>query len=312
VPHGERSLENARAIDDPVAIGRAHYLLAVAAYWASRYRDGIAHGHAAEASLERAGNRFWGGHAQWSLGLNHAALGEFDRALEAVDKLQDAAEHTGDPRMRSFAAMKRGLFRALAGSGAEAVAACREGLRLAPDPFNVGMALMLLGHAHVENDEPARAIECLERAVRELRESGIRTSEGWMGGYLAEAYLGLGDVSRARAAAERAVAVTSAARYPYGLGVALRALGRVALASGDPAGSQVHLNAALRTFADIDARREIGCTHLRLAEVAQARDDPEEAAAQLRDAHARLAALPSARLADRAVALADAFGVSLW
>jgi tetratricopeptide (TPR) repeat protein len=311
VPHGERSLETARAIDDPVAIGRAHYLLAVAAYWASRYRDGIAHGHAAEASLERAGNRFWGGHVQWSLGLNHAALGEFDRALEAVDKLQEAAEHTGDPRMRSFAAMKRGLFRALGGWGAEAVAACQEGLRLAPDPFNVGMALMLLGHAHVENDEPARAIECLERAVRELREAGIRTSEGWMEGYLAEAYLGQGDIDRARAAAERAVAVTSAARYPYGLGVALRALGRVALASGDTAGSQIHLKAALRTFADIDARREIGCTHLRLAEVAHARGDPEEAAAHLRDAHARLAALPLAQLAGRAVALADAFRVSL-
>jgi tetratricopeptide (TPR) repeat protein len=309
VPHAERSLETARATHDLVGIGRGHYLLAVAAYWASRYRDGISHGRAGEEVLERVANRFWAGHVQWSLGLNHAALGEFDRAFEAAEKLRLNAEATGDPRMQSFAAMKRGFFRALAGHGADAVADCQEGLRLAPDPFNAGMARMLLGYAHLERGEPADAIRCLERAVRELGEGEIRTSEGWMSGYLAEAYLVRGDLDRARRAAETAVAVTTAACYPYGLGVAERALGRVILAAGDAVAAEVHLAAAHATFVAVEAQREVGCTELCLAEAAHAQGKRDTAAAHLRDAATRLAGLPGARLVDRVAVMACELGL---
>src|SRR5262249_34575683 len=155
------------------------------------------------------------------------------------------------------------------------------------------------------------AIRCLERAVRELGEAGIRTSEGWMGGYLAEAHLAQGDLDRARRAAEAAGRGTTEAQYPDGLGAAQRGPGRRGLAAADPGGAAAPLAAAPTTSRAIGPQREVGCTSLWLAEAAHAGGRPEAAAAHLRDASTQLARLSRARLADRAATLAQRLGYGL-
>jgi ATP/maltotriose-dependent transcriptional regulator MalT len=113
----------------------------------------------------------------------------------------------------------------------------------------------------------------------------------WFTAVLAEAYLAAGDAARANEAARRARALARETAFPYGAGLAERALGRLAGARGHHDEAARRLGDALETFRAIDARYEQARTGLDLAALARARGDAPAEQAHLADARRLFQAL---------------------
>ena len=117
---------------------------------------------------------------------------------------------------------------------------------------------------------------------------------------LGEAYFLDGQLDRARAAASQALGVCTEVGYLLGIGWSNQVLGRVAQAQGALAEAQRHLDDALRCFVSVDARFEMGRTHLFAADLAQVRIQRAAAASHLEQARNLFAALGVPHYAERA------------
>ena len=149
----------------------------------------------------------------------------------------------------------------------------------------------------------AEAIPLLEHVVRELERFRFPQWHGKFMATLGEAYRLEGDLTRARDAAERGLAIVRGAQYWIGVGYAERVLARIARAGGDPAAAETRLGDALRTFESIGAEFEVARVHLELADLVRARD-VGAAREHLDQARRTFAALKTPRYAERAEALA--------
>jgi tetratricopeptide (TPR) repeat protein len=280
--HLRLALEEARRGGDHVTGGCAHCGLARDAFWSGRFREGVAHCREAVESLSQSAERWWLGQAYWTLGINHAFLGEFAPALAAEKEAQAIGDALGDSRLQSYAAWSTGWVWALMGDGEAAVEACTRAVAVAPDPTGSALAGSHLGLACLARGDTARAVPLLTEAVAQLERLRLSRSLGRVIGWLGEAHLGAGDPERARELAGRALDLTTAARHTYGMGEVERLLGRVAWATGDGDGAVGRLRAAIRTFEAVEARFEVARTRLALGEVLASRGDRRTAEAESR------------------------------
>jgi tetratricopeptide (TPR) repeat protein len=146
-----------------------------------------------------------------------------------------------------------------------------------------------LGMAHVLAEEWTRAVAVLEHAdglARERRTAREREVEHLA--WLAEAYLGAGEVSRARATAEEAVALGQERGVMFQECQAQKSLARVLLrADGADAREKIEtaLHRALDLVEETDGKMEEPFIRLELAELARLTGDADARERELREAH---------------------------
>ena len=153
------------------------------------------------------------------------------------------------------------------------------------------VALGWLGYAYIEKDDGPGATPLLEQSVSEFANFGFAQFHGWFTIYLAEARRLTGDLAMAETLALQGLARSTDAGSIYGIGLADRALGRIAYAKGDLTTAGTHLDRALHTFASMETRYDLGRVHLDLALLAHAKDDRARAANHLRQADQLFATL---------------------
>jgi hypothetical protein len=68
-----------------------------------------------------------------------------------------------DRGAQSYTASAVGAVQVLAGDWEQSIEACRSGLELAPNPLVRAHAMAYLGYAHLENRDPAEAIQARRR-----------------------------------------------------------------------------------------------------------------------------------------------------
>jgi DNA-binding NtrC family response regulator/tetratricopeptide (TPR) repeat protein len=270
IQSAERAIAEAERSGDAVTRGKAHYVLAQEAPLSGRAAEGVRHARESLACLEHAGRAWWVGQAYWVVGLNHAQLGELDAALEAETRARVVGETVGDRQLQASALWAMGIVHVGRDQVEAGIEACERSVAVAPDPLTHAVALGWLGFALVEHGDPARAIPVLETSVRQHTIFRFPQFEGWFTAFLAEAYRVDGQLERAHATAREALEITRAARSLYGVGLALRALGRVQLAAGSAAEATATLEDALATFETMQARYDAARVWLDLGEAAQA------------------------------------------
>jgi tetratricopeptide (TPR) repeat protein len=303
-----RAFEEAKRGGDEATMGRAYCLLAMEGPLSGQALKGIEHGRQAVALLERTEERWWLGWAHWAVGLNYAQMGEFEPALAAQARAHAIGETIQDPRLQTFVAWATGVVYAAKGEWEAGIEACRRGLERSPDPLNTAIASGWLGYTYLEQEDPARAIPLLQRAVEQLGRFRFGQFQSWFTVFLAEAHRIEGRLDRARDVALQALGVMREARFWYGIGWAERALGRTLHATGALAPAETHFNEALVAFASSQARYDLGRTHLDLAALVRERGKPEGAAAHLQEAQSIFTALRVPRYVERTAELARAFG----
>ncbi|MGH7392260.1 MAG: ATP-binding protein, partial [Candidatus Rokuibacteriota bacterium] len=295
-----RAIEAARRCGDDVTAGHSFYVLSVRSFWLGEPRAGVEHGREAVAVLSRTLALDALGAAHWMLGLNHLFLGEFDQALAAEAEVDVIGRSMGDPRLQARAAQARGWIHAARGDWDRAVEDCQSSLSMARDPFTEVVARAYVGYAYLEKGEAASALPLLEESMERLRRMEARQSAGRVAVFLAEACRLAGGLDRARdlAAATRATSADVGDRWGHAW--ATRALGRIALAAGDPAEATRLLEEALAIFTAVPARFETARTSLDLATLASARGDADGATRLVAAAHQVFTELGAPRYVERA------------
>ncbi len=304
----ERALR-AGAGGDAATRGRARYVLSREGWWCGRFAEGLAHGRAAAAELERASDRWWLVHCLCYVGHSLLYLGEVGGALDAAAAALAIGEQTDDPRLKSFAAWSLGMYLATRGDAEAAVRHCDRALALSPDPANTSWAQGMLAFALAQGGLHRRAVELLEGCLDAIRRTRHRRVECWFGGWLAEAHLLAGDPRRARVAGEAALRDAERVRVPWASARALRVLGAAAVAEGDAARARPALTRAHRLQAGMGATLEAGLSALEIAECCRLSGDRRAAAAWASEALAALAPRCVGRLLGRAERVAADLGL---
>jgi DNA-binding SARP family transcriptional activator len=307
IPCYRRAIAEAGACGDDATLGKAHSGLAREGFWTGRLAQAIEHGREAVRLLTPiTGERWWLGHAHWTLAIALGFRGAFDAALASVAEARAIGDAIGDLRLQAYATWSQGWVKSLLGEHAAAIEACRQSLALSLDAINRGLGLGHLGYAYVAAGDGLQAIPVLEESIQQVEQLRMGRSVARISAWLAEAWLLRGDVDRARAVATRALEQTTATGHRYGRGEAARALGRLEAATGDPAAAEARLAEALAAFAGMEADFEAARTHVALAEVRRKRGDGAGAAAALAEARVLFDRLGLAREVDAVDRLAAA------
>jgi class 3 adenylate cyclase/tetratricopeptide (TPR) repeat protein len=300
--NADRAITEAHRYGDTWTEGKARYVLSRDAFWSGRFSDGIEQGLQAIQLLEQTEDRWWQGQAYWVAGFHHYVLGQFEEAFAAMAQVHAIWEALQDPRLDP--SWSTGYFHASLGEWQQGIETCRGGLERARDPLNTGAAMGFLGYAYLQQGDLSGAIETLEDAVRRMEQAGMRQLEGWFSAFLAEAYALAGRLDEARGPAHRALEITGETRFRYGVGLAQRTLGCIALAGRSLEEAEGWLCQALETFLALEVPFEAGRTRLDLALLSHARGDSDEAASQLGIAHRLFGELRVPRYVERAERLA--------
>ncbi len=306
-----RSLAEATRSGDDALLGRVHRGLALEWCYSGRPLDeAVAHAREAVALLERTDDRLWLGQALFALSYCAYYVGDFDAAIEAAVRLDALGERTGSRRARAEAAMG-GLSHAVRGDWSRGIEVCRRALELAPDPFETAFVLACLGKAYAEAGDVERAVPTLEEAVQLADRVRSLQWRQYFRTWLADAHRLAGRLGDAREAARRTLEGCTQLTFLIGVGASHQVLGRAAQAEGMLPEAEHHLTEALRTLAAIEARFELGRTHLDLAALAHARADRDGAASHLGAAHGLFRRLRVPRFVERTEQLARELGAPL-
>jgi tetratricopeptide (TPR) repeat protein len=319
VRHARQALVAAERAGDSGTMGRAHYVLSREGFWSGELAAGAEHGRHAVRWLERAGERWrwrgWSGppgppwwraqsHAWW--GINLFQSGDFDLALGQLARAREIGEALRDRRLEGYADFLSGWFRATRGEWEAGIRDCTRSLELSPDPLSKSLSLCILGFAYRENGDIDRAVEFIERAIEEQTAFAYTRNTGLLRVWLSEAHLSAGRVEEARRHLGDALEASERMGTRVAQAAARRALGRIALATKDPAHAHECFTEALARFDAMGARFEVGLTHLLVAELAGRRGDPAAAARHVDGAVELFTALDTPVYLERARSLRSA------
>jgi adenylate cyclase len=178
-----------------------------------------------------------------------AWMGSLDEAQRIFERtLELAALDNSDIEIRGNTHAYYSLCARLAGDVPLAAAHVRQALDIAE---RLGLtrsrvqAYRELGALRVLEGQWHEAVEALEAALAIGRQSGIRAYDAFVMADLPEAYLGVGDLGRARATANEAVTVSQRQRLALPECLAHIALARVLVHAGE--GTSGEIDGALRT-----------------------------------------------------------------
>ncbi len=304
--NAQHSITAAQEASDEATEGKACYVLGRDGFWSGQFAQGIEYSLKAIALLERSGEPWWQGQAYWVAGFNHYVLGQFEPALEALERAKDIGDALDDYRLDT--SWSTGYFYASVGEWEAGIEACESGLGRSEDPLNTAAAMGFLGYSYLEKQDIPKALSTLSESVDRIRETGMQQLLGWFLAYLAEAHLLDGEVEKASQAAEESLEVNRNANFGYGAAMSHRALGRIARASNSPAD---HLQDAFEAFKGLQVPFEVGRCRLDLAMQANDKGDKAAAKDELVEARRIFEELHVPRYVEKVDALSEELSVEL-
>ncbi len=340
-----------RRVPDPDLAGEYHYRLAMTRFYLGDYADARLAAAAALSDGERRGDRERIGRAlhalalvstaagacgeamdyceravrlldepstwrrlassHWLLGLNRIYTAQFDGALEHLARCVTLADSVGDAKLRSMAEGLESWVHALRGDGRAAMDCAQRALEASRGTIPTSLALRWVGYAHLDEGNARAAIDVLQRACDQIEHFPVRHTYVESLAFLAEAHVLADDAARGLELARRATELAQMEGSPFNVGLAERATGRAARATGEAPAGEAHLGRALEAFESTGATFEAAMTRLELARALAARGETQGAQAYLAEAIAALHAARVPRRVAEARALARSLGLEL-
>jgi ATP/maltotriose-dependent transcriptional regulator MalT len=238
-------------------------------------------------------------------------MGRLGEAAAQLDRAADLAERTDDVELHGHVALERGRLAYLRGDAPAALAHVEAALQIGQQIGSgaiLGPTLTLMGALRLLRQQWDQAVDILEM-IGARTERGRAAFTSIILAYLAEAYLGAGDLARARATADAAVERARRVGTRGYEGRALLAQVRIMLRSEGAAAAE-RLEAI---FASIDAlltetaaRGMEPYVRLERAELARLCGDQHRRERELRAARSGFAAMESPAMVARIDALLGA------
>jgi DNA-binding SARP family transcriptional activator len=280
-----RALERAQRAGEPALMGQAHHVLSLKSFFAGKPQIGVEHAREGIRLLGDTTAEIWFGLAYVNLALNSHLLGELDAALEASRTAVEVGRRINDARLLSLAVYISPLVHAAREEWEAALAACRKALDVSRDPFTSAAATAITGCVKLGMGQPGEACSLLGEAVESFERFGTRHIASRFMAWRAEAHLDAGDVASAKRWADQALALGSEGGSRWSIGLAHRALARIAMAGADLEEAERRLRDALATFEAMPAPLETAHAHVLGAELSGRRGNVEACARHLIEAH---------------------------
>ncbi len=307
---GEQALHEGERAGHAPSIGKALHVLSLSAFEAGRPQEGIAYATRAIPLLDLPHMQAWLGLVYHDLAVNCVMAGALDAALDASTQEDGVGQAAQWPRLRALAGYATAWALALRGDADLAVETARQSLEPRAGSMATGLVSGALGFAYLERGD-AESTATLARVVDLLRSGQYRNGEARHLALLSEAHLLDHDATAARETAARALALSQAAGMPFNIGMAQRAIGRIARADGDLDVAERHLTEALETFAACSAMFEAARTRVDLAGVRAKRGDELAARQHLHLAMATFETAGAPKRVAEASDLARSLGITL-
>jgi DNA-binding SARP family transcriptional activator len=309
--HDTRLLVAAERTGAGSAAGLALSQVSYDAMRTGQFARGIEQGLRAVAKLEACDDPEATGFGWINLGSNYLSAGDWQPALDAFARANAIGERAKCARVQAMGTAFYGIIACVCRGDFDAgLAACRRAVGVAPDPYSAFYAHWSLVRATatvamfqaagapplaagrpVLDDAFRTSLTALETYADASSDAAVHVWSGLAMVALAEGHLAMNGLERARAYALGALGALPPEGDPVLPGIALRALGKVELASGHYDASRERLTDALRRFELVGARMEAAATVFALAEVAVAQGDTVAAAGYFGAAHRGSSAL---------------------
>jgi class 3 adenylate cyclase/tetratricopeptide (TPR) repeat protein len=197
----EESLRHAIAAGDTAAAGRAEVRLVFPAFTSGD--DAAAQGHAERALefLEPMGESAELADAFHALGWFHWRRGRLEAAEGPLRRAEDIARRVGAREVLGQVTSTLGVLVVNAGHGDEGLALIEEGFEIAKEVGDLQLLLRnynnLPSTLHDAAPDPLRGMALLREGLELARKAGVRDSQAWILGTLAEHMFEQGDVQEA-------------------------------------------------------------------------------------------------------------------
>jgi len=304
----QAAIQEAERARDDERLGKGFYVLSMMNVVLGEISRSIAHAERATMLLETEATRHWLALTYWVLTWAHTVRGTLDAAEESGERCASIARDMGDRRLQVFAAYITALIHVARGDAVRGLEYARRAKETAVDPVSASVGLLALGYAHLEGANARGAIDALEEL---LKGPAALVTRARALALLSEAYGAVGETAAGTDTARSALAEAQTHGAPIVAGLAERALGRIARASGDPGRGEEHFARALEHFLTGEAELEAALTRMDLARVLAARGAEKDAREHLAHAINSFTAARAPRRVAAAQELARALGIEL-
>jgi DNA-binding SARP family transcriptional activator len=274
---GERALSEGERAGNPDAIGKALHVLSLIAFESGRPQDGISHARRAISLLEKTREPQWLGLVYHDLALNSVVAGELAGALDAAGQEAAMGRSIGWPRLTALAGSVITWALSLRGDQGLAIEAAQRSLEVSRDSMVSNLISGSMGLAYVEQGDGSKAAGILSEVVIQLRKNPVRSGEARCLAFLSEAQLLAGEYNLARETASHALELSQSDGFMFSTGLAMRALGRIAIAQKEFGEGELRLLAALATFTQCGAAFELARTQADLGTLFAHKQDKKAA-----------------------------------
>jgi tetratricopeptide (TPR) repeat protein len=204
-------------------------------------------------------------------GLILRERGDFDASEALLEEALRIAGEQSDPETEGWTRGALSWLYAMRGELDKSLATALRNYELTErlgDVFSRQYALLYLGGAHLAREEPAEALEYLERADRLYWEAMDKGGEadGWRQSLIGAALAGVGRGDEGLERAERGVAILKERGLNVTLPNALRSLAKVRTAAAAPGATEA-LQEAERVGREFGLLAEADAAHAELEEV---------------------------------------------
>jgi tetratricopeptide (TPR) repeat protein len=224
----EQAIADSLSSGDRVTAANAYNVLCVERFFGGAPDEGIAAGRRALALLDPGGPSEAMGFAHHYISMAHYFASSLAGTLRATGQVLDIADSLSHPRLRCYGLAMRGLSLGLAGRHDHGLRLLDAASGHAPDEATRIFTAGYTGCIQLEAGMLEEGAESLKIAHEQCLEFPSPQLAAIFGAALADALCRLERTDDARAVAETAREVAVRASSPFGAGLCLRALGRLA------------------------------------------------------------------------------------
>ncbi len=224
----ESSLRYALEADDPAAAGRAEVLMVFPAFTAGDDDAALAYAESALAHLEPLGDSEDLADAYHSLGWFYWRRGRIAEGEAPLRRSEEIATRVGSQAVLGATLSTLGVLLTQLGRGAEGLAMIEEGFRIAKEIGDLQLLLRnynnLPSTMHDVAPDPDRGERLIREGLELSRKAGVRDSESWLLGNLADELGEAGDLAGAEGPAREAIDVARSVGNPVLVGLRMGTL----------------------------------------------------------------------------------------
>ncbi|MFQ5788755.1 MAG: tetratricopeptide repeat protein, partial [Thermodesulfobacteriota bacterium] len=170
--------------------------------------------------LERLGDHYWVARSFQTIGACYWQMGDWDNSMNYLQKLLKKSEEISDNNLIALALWSASMPHIDKGEWDIAINYCERCLEMSPPPVFAVFATGFLGIAYYKGGQLKKGIDCMEKAIHQTKQFGLKQQEVITTVHLGEAYLSISERERALENIKSALEVSKQSGFRHLEGIA--------------------------------------------------------------------------------------------